>query len=249
MPYVLESGRMIQGKNCIALAGTMSNNRTQVQVLDINNIGNSYTTTIRGVCSSMEICGISQSMKNFAAVASSAKMISSVFLFELDVLSNTFCIGNGLEFQQDHDDNFAFTSLAFGGQLLASGSERGDILLYDLYTASQSSKITANHSGINSLKFSRAGYLLSTSDSKRGHLQLWDCRSKSPSIAKSINIPSRDLPISLTAVYPHVSNECEIFCGTSVGSIIQFDTRRDGILDEYVAHAGGRGIYLNLNLF
>jgi WD40 repeat protein len=242
VPYALQNAKTLSSKSMIIAAGTVSNNSTHVEVLDMTSKGKVITSiSAIGKCCGMEICGIPRHSRTFVAFTTTISGNGSLHVYELHNLIDDISIRENNEFSSISLDNTSFTSLAFNANTchLAASTEMGDIIIRDLSTGNEINNFTANFCGINAIKYSRTGHLVSISDSSQGHVQLWDARSDKSTLLSSYNYPVREYPLSLTSLCLHPSNDFDIFCGTSIGSIIQFDSRRDGVVDEYVMHPQG----------
>lgn len=102
----------------------------------------------------------------------------------------------------------------------------------DVLSASEVVRFNADYCGVNAIKFSNSGHLISIGSSSNGQLQIWDIRSGSPSMHRCATRPLQKASSRLTSLLTSNVNDYDMICGTSDGLVVQWDTRMNG----YISH-------------
>ncbi len=132
-----------------------------------------------GHCVDIELCGVPRSAKTYVAVALTDRLSGTGVIQLLD-MEVSLKSANLLSSNCSTFESFCpFTSVSYhhDTEMLAASNESGEIILYDLYTAKEASRLRADPSGVSQIEFTRTGQLASIGDGK-GQLKLWDVRSK-----------------------------------------------------------------------
>lgn len=149
---------------------------------------------------------------------------------ESDVILNT---RRDIERSISAEDS-VITSLAYYAHQsqLGASTETGDIVVRDILHASEVVRFSADYCGVNTIKFSSSGHLISVGASSNGQLQIWDIRSSKPSLHHCATRPTQKTSSHITSLLTSNVNDYDVLCGTSDGLVVQWDTRMDG----YVPH-------------
>ncbi len=257
------NGRFLGSKDRVILAGNSPNANLQIHYSSFKN-GNEgrkqflkkSEVTLSGNCTAMELCGIPRQAKTYAAVARVNRQNGQGLIPLVDV--ETSVNAANLYAHDDKEyalfDNFCpYTSLSFQSdhELLATSTESGEIIVYDLYAGKEVSRVRADPTGVSKVRFTRTGQLVSIGDSgSKAQIKIWDLRSQQRAgLALSISqqLSSRHTPSSsptgvtsgsrsfspqppsssaphYTSVCPHPMQD-KIMCGTSSGAVAVWDLR------------------------
>ena len=167
-----------------------------------------------GICTGMEICGVSRLAKSFIALANTeycGNGNSSIALLEVE---------SGIsEARMKHTHSLesascsSFTSLSFYNEqeLLAGSTDSGCVILWDLHTGNEIRRFSADSTGLNKLEFTRSGQLLTCGMSTSAQLHIWDIRTNLSSSSISSTAPVVDsaprLYASAARCYRHPDNK------------------------------------------
>lgn len=79
----------------------------------------------------------------------------------------------------------SITSLSFQPEteMLAVGTESGDVVLVDLYTSREVSRMKVDSAGVNKVLYMRTGTLATLGDSTKSQIKIWDPRIAAPAAA------------------------------------------------------------------
>lgn len=145
----------------------------------------SYRGEAPSSAQSLEICGIPRLAKTFAAVAETNKKNGSCFISLVDITTSAHFADlseyNSLRSSpasEEESTKSAYTSLAFDpdSEVFASGTDAGDVVLWDITQGVEVHRIRADQCGVNKVKFLRSGKLLTLGSSPQDQVKLWDLR-------------------------------------------------------------------------
>jgi WD40 repeat protein len=251
VPYSLISGKYLGTASRILLAGSLPNQTSRLDLVNLSNIDaasptNNYQSnlisscSLKGICTATDVFGHSSLGKSFAAIATQQNGSGQLSIFEIP--SDSSHNGNGdlkfreirQQFQIEDSIYTSITSHSNNNQLTAC-TEFGDVLIHD-YSGYEITRFNADYCGLNAIKYSNSGDLITLGMSSGGQLSLWDTRSSSQSAAlvrclrPPISSSSSSTISYLTSVLTSHRNDYDLICGTSTGSIIQWDTRSEGVI-------------------
>lgn len=273
LPISLISGKFLGSRDRLVVAGNSPSSNVGIQyAVQDEDSGESYFQNkcellFPGICTAMEICGVSRLAKSFIAIANTdhgCKGNSSIAL--IDVETDIF------EARMKHSQSLqsvsssSYTSLSFYSdqEILAAATDSGLVILWDLYADKEIRRFTADSCGLTKLEFTRAGQLLTCGQSTSAQLHIWDVRTSLNSSSMSSIVPA-DLPSSVrvspvrcyrhpkptvdTQLHPHVyytsisshSIYNKIICGTSRGSIAIWDLRSE-IVSEFQTYSSDTSV-------
>jgi WD40 repeat protein len=244
LPISLINGNFLGSKDRIIVAGNSPSSNIGIQyiVKDINTgesyFQNKFELSFSGICTGVEICGVSRLAKSFVAVANTASNGSGKSSIELvNVEADVEEAYMKHEQSLQSTSGSAYTSLSFYGdqELLAGATDAGDVILWDLYTGKELRRFCADSCGVNKIEFTRSGQLLSSGMSSSAQLYIWDIRTQNttPSLSSS---PISDIQVDVAPIrkfqhpnevsqnsyYTSISSQSiynKIICGTSKGTI------------------------------
>jgi WD40 repeat protein len=126
-----------------------------------------------GVCTDMEICGVSRLAKSFIAIANSDQ-ISLV-----DVETNVSDASMRYTHSLQSTKGCSYSSLSFynENELLAGANDAGNVTIFDLYTGQELRSFCADSCGINKIEFNKSGQLITCGMGTNAQLHVWDIRS------------------------------------------------------------------------
>ena len=192
--------------------------------------------------------GLAGSAKHFIAISTRCSITAYLHFVDTSVTANASDeLSSQLIDEERGPTSLAYKSLTFdnySGQL-ACTNDAGIIKLFDISSNKMLSSFSGDSSGLESVKFSSSGLLFSIGRSVRGQVQVWDTR-RSPNRSEATKVGSLRVPgeylngnaSRLSCVLPHTTQEHILFCGTSSGSILQYDLRSGLPLAEYKPHLG-----------
>lgn len=123
----------------------------------------------------------------------------------------------------------------------------GDVVITDLASAADITRQKVDPSGARAVRYTPSGMVVSLGQSKAGQVLLWDPRTAgSGSGSGDLNLLNFRRPLVdsaqgrgvsdkdsyLTCLETHPSNEYEFYCGTSTGSIVVWDVRKNDISES-----------------
>jgi WD40 repeat protein len=240
VPYSLIGGRYLGNSSRILLAGSLPNQSSRLDILNLNETANNFQTNmitsscyLKGISTALEVFGHSSIGKSFAAVASHQNGNGLLSVYEIPSMKQEF---REISHQTKAEDSIftSITSHSNNNQLTAC-TEFGDVIVHD-FSGQEITRFNADYCGLNAIKYSPSGDLITLGLSSGGQLSLWDTRmsSSSPSLIRCLRPPplssSATAVTYLTSVLSSHRNDYDMICGTSTGSIIQWDTRSDGVI-------------------
>jgi WD40 repeat protein len=245
VPYSLVGGRYLGNSSRILLVGSLPNHSSRLDILNLDDnttaAQSSFSTNmitsschLQGITTTLEVFGHSSVGKSFAAVASHQNGNGLLSVYEIPSIEKQHF--RELSHQIKLEDSI-YTSIAShsnNNQLTAS-TEFGDVIVHD-FSGQEITRFNADYCGLKAIKYSPSGDLITLGLSSGGQLSLWDTRlsSHSPSLIRCLRPPplssSPTVATSLTSVLTSHRNDYDMICGTSTGSIIQWDTRSDGVI-------------------
>lgn len=252
-PFVVTSGHFL-GED-IVIAGTditpNSQPTSQVKIIDFSGDEDSPSrrrhvvrgeASLRGECSAMELCGFPSLSKNFVAVAVNEHDKGFISVLEAQLNPNRgYQIAALQPFEKKADEGSNVTALAYYSYHahLAAATEAGDIFVSDISDARELYRKRVDVAGIRSVRYTSAGIVAALGQSNSGQVLLWDPRTSTNGSGKMnfqcfgrplVNSPRGfavgDTDSYLTCLETHPTNEYEIYCGTSTGTIVMFDIRK-----------------------
>jgi WD40 repeat protein len=201
----LKKGKFLGSKDRIILCGNNPTTNVQIQ----------YSSFVNGVegkrqfqrmsevsfgesCVDMELCGIPRLTKTFAAVAKTNRTTGSGSISLIDVETHLNTAQLHAQNEKDYAlfDSFCpYTSLSFQPdlELLATGTESGEIILFDLYAGREVSRIRADPTGVHKLSFMPTGQLVSIGCSEKSQIKIWDLKMKNSTRSSAATSPKRSL--------------------------------------------------------
>eukprot|EP01041_Mallomonas_annulata_P002717 gene2717-5352_t len=239
-------GTFLDSKDQIAVAGTLSNNTSDVQILefigDLDALGRDVSSrcdgklNIKGSFGCMEACGVPRLSKIYLAISTYDKAgAGSIALVGLEYSSPSSWTLKELGFQKASMLSYSYSSLSFNNytENLSCSTETGEIFIKDMMTYKDILSFKADACGVQQCKFLPSNELLILGRSFRTPIQLWDIRSKT--VTKSLSSTTIDNhPVSLCCVCP-VNNDV-LLCGSTTGEILQWDLRTSRILSSMKLH-------------
>jgi WD40 repeat protein len=249
VPYSLISGRYLGTTSRILLAGSLPNQTSRLDLVNLSNPDNNYQSanlisscSLKGICTAVDVFGHSSLGKSFTAVATQQNGSGQLSIYEIPSTNDSSHHSSGgaggdlkfreirQQFQTEDSIYTSITSHSNNNQLTAC-TEFGDVIIHD-YSGYEITRFNADYCGLNAIKYSNSGDLITLGMSSGGQLSIWDTRSSSAALVRCLRPP----PISsttisyLTSVLTSHRNDYDLICGTSTGSIIQWDTRSDGVI-------------------
>ncbi len=251
----LNSAKFLGSKDRILVSGNNPSTNLQIQYSSFVNGVNGKKqfkkiseATLAGACTALELCGIPRLGKTFAAVAKTdrANKNGSISLIDVETGVNSAHLQTHDDEEYTLFDGFCpYTSLSFlsDREILAVGSESGEIILFDLYVGKEVTRIKADPSGVNKLRFMRTGQLISLGNSSKSQVRIWDLKSNgagqvlhlSDEISSGRSSSGSNSPMNTSSnnrstqqlyssVCPHpVQNT--VMCGTTEGEVVLWDLR------------------------
>lgn len=166
---------------------------------------------LKGLCTDFELCGIPRLAKTVIAVALNdvSNASSSIELFDIESApyeANLMDMQSNLMLRE----NASISAISFCSELelLAVGNEAGFIVIFDLYSGREVSRLKADPCGINKVKFIRTGQLVTVGDSSNSsQIKIWDMKvgggeKVQPAMVLSQQLTHFDAKI-------HYSSNCE----------------------------------------
>lgn len=180
-------GKFLGTSDRIVIGGNSPTANVQIQYSSFTNGINGIKSfqrvteqSLKGHCVDIELCGVPRSAKTFVAVGLTDRLSGTGAVQLLD-METSLTLANLVSRDCNEFNSFStFTSLTYhhDTELLAASTESGEIILYDLYTAKEVSRIRADPTGVSQIEFTRTGQLASIGDCQNGQLKLWDIRSR-----------------------------------------------------------------------
>lgn len=207
LPISPVAGKFLGSRDRLVVAGNGPQSKVGIQcvVQDTDTGENTFKNicefSSHGVCTGMEICGVSRLAKSFIALANteySGNGNSSIALLEVETDVSEARMKHTHSLQSVSSS--AYTSLSFYNEqeLLAGSSDSGCVILWDLHTGNEIRRFAADSSGVNKLEFTRSGQLLTCGMSTSAQLHLWDIRTSLSSSSMSSTSPVVDSSSRLT---------------------------------------------------
>lgn len=175
--------------------------------------------------------------KSFAAVATHKNGNSAISLVEIQSENTGVTLTTRRDIERSiKTEDSVITSLAYYAHQsqLGASTEVGDIIVRDIASASEVVRFNSDYCGVNTIKFTNGGHLISLGTSSNGQLQVWDIRDRSPVLSRSASRPLQKTSSQLTCLLTSNVNDYDMICGTSDGCVVQWDTRMDG---AYIPHS------------
>eukprot|EP00602_Paraphysomonas_sp_CaronLab_P010657 CAMPEP_0185037502 /NCGR_PEP_ID=MMETSP1103-20130426/32012_1 /TAXON_ID=36769 /ORGANISM="Paraphysomonas bandaiensis, Strain Caron Lab Isolate" /LENGTH=327 /DNA_ID=CAMNT_0027575501 /DNA_START=21 /DNA_END=1001 /DNA_ORIENTATION=- len=239
----MTGGRFV-GSDRVVLSGS-SNRSTPIELVSVESeFSSGNKIEIRGTCSAMEVGSVTRYSKSFVAVGTNIEGRGALSVVEIQSDGTDVWISPDDGFYQiTEKEDSVYTSLAYYGQYsqLAASNECGDVIVRDLTSASEVVRFNAEFCGVDIVKYSNSGHILSLGPSNSAQLKVWDIRTGSPAMVRSSTRPTESTVARLTSVLTSYVNDYDILCGTSAGRIVQWDTRRDGYISHEI-HASNSSV-------
>ena len=245
----VQSAKFVGDQDMVAVVGSCGRSSSaienmQIQILDSRaTIISRGDSSCKGSCTDMVVCGDrSKARMDLACARLNTKGdLASVFLSSLE--SSYDDEGQlSVDIQMNDDSimtsRFAFTSLAFesDGQILAAGSDSGEVRLVDLNDPSGQTKMSTllDPAGINHIQFNHNNHLVVASRSAVVGPYLWDFRSSQRGPSLHLATVGTGHQQQYTTVRPHGITDV-VYAGTSDGEVHQWDMR---FPNEYINAVG-----------
>ena len=230
---------------------------------------------MNGICTSVDIFGHSSTGKSFIAlstshsnsysssssnnsnnsISSSISSKSKLSIYEIPSNENSNFLERNIN-EKYEDKIFTNITSHIASNQLTACTEFGDVIIHDI-NEQEIQRFNADYCGLQTIKYSNSGLLITLGLSSGGQLSLWDTRtSQLPSLScclrppsLSSNSPSSSFttssPSYLTSVLTSHRNDYDMLCGTSTGSIIQWDTRYEGLIfsPHQIHHTNSSGTF------
>lgn len=214
VPYFLVGGRYLGSSERVLLTGSLSNKRSYLEIIHLTQ-DFSYSSdfilssqSLEGKITSMEIFGSSHLGKSFIAISShhnnnnNNQNNNSLSIYEIPSQDNNNFIqihstfnsnsNSNLNSNKTYEDSIItnITSHITNNQLTTC-TEFGDVIIHDL-GGNEITRFNADYCGLETIKYSNSGLLITLGLSSGGQLSLWDTRtsSHSPSLSRSLRPPS-----------------------------------------------------------
>ena len=174
--------------------------------------------------------------KSFTAVATHKGGVGSISLLEIESDDSEVTLSTKHDFERSAgSEDSAITALAYYAHQsqLCAATEVGEVTLRDIISGSELVRFSADYCGVNCIKFTNSGHIVSLGSSSTAPLQVWDVRSRHPVLARSATRSLQKITSQLTCLLTSNVNDYDMICGTSDGHVIQWDTRSN----SYVTHA------------
>jgi hypothetical protein len=159
VPYSLIGGRYLGNSSRILLAGSLPNQSSRLDILNLNETANNFQTNmitsscyLKGISTALEVFGHSSIGKSFAAVASHQNGNGLLSVYEIPSMKQEF---REISHQTKAEDSIftSITSHSNNNQLTAC-TEFGDVIVHD-FSGQEITRFNADYCGFS---FRRSNY-------------------------------------------------------------------------------------------
>lgn len=189
LPISLVSGKFLGSRDRLVVAGNSPSSNVGIQYVVQDDVtGESFfqnkcEVLFNGVCTGMEICGVSRLAKSFIAISNTDQGGNGNSTIELiDVETDISDASLRRAHTLSSVSSSAYTSLSFYSdqEILAAATDSGNVILWDLHTGMEIRRFVADSCGLTKLEFTRSGQLLTCGQSASAQLHIWDIRTNLP---------------------------------------------------------------------
>lgn len=250
----INKGRFLGATDHVIISGNLNNSASVHTLYGADKVADVCLNNRKSF--DMELIGIARTSQTFAVLNSMNRFdrLNSIDLINLETSIHTTSmslVDRSLFTADHHSNHIASMSYFSDYELLAVGTDSGYVILFDLFLGIEVYRFKAGACGINKVKFTKTGSLITVGLSNKNQIKIWDLKSNdclgltqrpvmtlsqqltyNPSIHRNSNQHQQHQQqysssfINTIAMHPMISDK--LMSGDQYGQILLWDLRSEG---------------------